>query len=121
MILYYAALFASINILSSQAYAKPSPKAEKAKCFKADSVSAWETQYCLTVTGADDEASEASASCVAQLRSNKSIPAKGCKRIVWLKQKACVDDPSSGNTRKACLTDRNYLKHEELNPSYRGS
>ncbi len=97
------------------------PRHINAKCFKADTVTIWEKMYCFATTGADDDRAEALQTCHEKVRKDDSLPKERCDRVVWLKNKACSDDPSSGNTRKACLTDKDYLKKIERHPPYVGS
>lgn len=110
-----------LAVLLGSAAEANAPKQISAKCFKADTVAIWEKMYCFVTTGADDDRAEAFQNCHKKVRRDESLPKERCERVIWLKNKACSDDPSSGNTRKACLTDKDYLKKIEKHPPYLGS
>ena len=85
----------------------------KAICVKADQVTLWEQRYCATTTGSTDYNSEVAVECLAATKKKKEIPKKGCARIIWLKTRACVDQPAVGFTKANCLRDKDYLSKED--------
>lgn len=108
-------LLASL-LLALSTNAKGKETAPAAKCFKADTIKIWEEKYCLFKSGAGDAESEAFKECYRAFKKDKSVPKKKCARIVWLKDKACQDDPGVGRTRTECLADKNYLKNIKDDP-----
>lgn len=85
----------------------------KARCFKTDTVKAWEAKYVLAKSGADDVGAEAFKQEFARFKNDKKVPKEKCARIIWLKEKTCSDDFGSGRTRNECLSDPHYLKKIE--------
>lgn len=84
-----------------------------AKCFPADEVTIWEDNYCLAKSKAADVKAESFKACFEEMKGDKSIPKNKCKRIKWLKDKACEDDRMNGHTREECLSDKKYLENSK--------
>ena len=114
----------STNQVSAPAPTSVTPVAEisktKAKCFKTDTVKRWEAEYVMAASGAVDPKAEATKKFYDQLKKDKTIPTKGCARILWLKEKSCKDNPMSGRTKEECLSDEKFLEKVDNEP-YTGS
>jgi Zn-dependent M32 family carboxypeptidase len=89
-------------------------------CLKTDTEKWWENAYCQTKTNADDHEAPVFKKCLRQYRKNKAVPRTTCKKIRWLKARACAQWKKSIKPEEytECLRAKGFPKRVDQNYEY---
>ncbi len=90
----------------------------RATCLKTDNLAWWEGTYCQVFTKTEGQEAPAFKKCVTEYRTDKTVPADKCKKIIWLKQKTCGRWQLKQNDRAQCLKGKDFAKAVDLNSDY---
>jgi hypothetical protein len=89
-------------------------------CLKTDTVKWWENAYCQTKTNVDDHAAPDFKKCLRQYRKSKAVPRATCKKIRWLKARACAvwQKSITPGEHRDCLRAKGFPQKVDQNYEY---